>query len=312
MEKLAQDEYGSALSAYAGNIANLKAKVERGVQEKQARIENALANKAREKMETILAGNIVKAQELREKQEALQNFAVQAGLAVPAVKKLGQIGSKGLSSLISKTTEARKLATISEPISEAPISAVQQAQIEPVEVEMTPQSLSSLRSKIRSAGQPVSEESGQVGKVGQNFEEDPESIGPSSAGQSALESGVETDATPALESGVTEAGAGVGEAGAEIGAEAGVEAGAEAGLALAGEAGLMALAGPVSVVAGLGFAGYEVGKMFGLFGGHDDTPKPPPPPPRIAQARRQATGIPIHRQLTIAPSLNSALIQAGR
>lgn len=310
MEKLAQDEYASSLSSYAGNIANLKAKVERGVQEKQAKVENALANKAREKMETILAGNIVKAQELREKQEALQNFAVSAGLAVPAIKKIGQIGRKGLSSLMSKTTEARKLATISEPVSEAPISAIQQAQTEPVEIEMTPQSLSSLRSKVRSAGQPVSEESGQVGKVGQNFEEDPESIGPSSAGQSALESGVESDVTPALESGVTEAGAGVAEAGAEVGAEVGLaEAG---GLALAGEAGLMALAGPVSVVAGLGFAGYEVGKAFGLFGGHDDKPKPPPPPPRISEAMKQATGIPVHRQLTIAPSLNSALIQAGR
>ena len=308
MERLAQQNYDTSLSQYADTISTLKSKLEQKTLERKARIEDVLASKAKEKIDQTLVGNLIKQSELREKQEALSSFAIQAGLAGPAIKKLAGLASKGISSLGSDTSVARSLATAESPLSESPISALQQAQA-PSEIEMTPTNLQSLRTKIRSAKitprEPISEGSGQVGKVGQSFEQDPESLAPSTEAKSALQSGAETNITGEIEGGV-------GAAGEEI---AGGEGLAEAGALVAGEAaaeaGLAAALGPISVVAGLGFGAYELGKAFDLWGGSKDSDKPPPPPP-VSQAMKQNIGVPVHRALSVAPTLNSALIQAGR
>ena len=308
MEKIAQLAYQSSMSDYAGNVGSLKSKLEQKVLERKARIQETITEKGREKMNQLLVGSILDQEKLREKQEALSTFAIQAGLAGPALKKLATLTSKGLSSLGSDTSIARSLATTETPLSEAPISALQQSAA-PAEIEMTPTNLQSLRTKIRSAKiaprEPVSEESGQIGRVGQSFEQDPETLVPSAEGKSLLQSGASTSAAEELEGGVA--------AGAEEVAAG--EAGAEAGALLAGgvaaEAGLAATLGPISVLAGLGFGGYELGKTFGWWGSKDSDNKPPPPPP-VSQAMKQNIGVPVHRALSVAPSLNSALIQAGR
>ena len=308
MEKIAQIGYEASLSDYAGNVGALKSKLEQKALERKAQIEETITEKGREKMNKLLLGNILDQQKLREKQEALSSFAIQAGLAGPAIKKLASLTSKGISSLRSDTSIARSLATTETPISEAPTSIVQQAQA-PTEIEMTPTNLQSLRTKIRSAKiaprEPVSEESGQVGRVGQSFEQDPETLAPSTEGKSLLQSGAPTDATEEIEGGVATTGEEV------AGGEAAAETGALVAGEVAAEAGFAAVLGPVSVLAGLGFGGYELGKTFGWWGGSKDSDKPPPPP-RVSQSMKQNIGVPVHRALSVAPSLNSALIQAGR
>ena len=309
MERLAQQNYDTSLSQYADTISTLKSKLEQKTLERKARIEDVLASKAKEKIEETLVGNLIKQSELREKQEALSSFAIQAGLAGPAIKKLAGLASKGLSSLGSDTSVARSLATAETPLSESPISALQQSQA-PGEIEMTPTNLQSLRTKIRSAKiaprePPISEESGQVGRVGQSFEQDPESLVPSTEANSALQSGAATNATEEIQGGVAATTEEV--ASGEVAAEAGTLVAGE----IATEAGLAAALGPISVIAGLGFGGYELGKTFGWWGKSKDSDKPPPPPP-VSQPMKQNIGVPVHRALSVAPSLNSALIQAGR
>lgn len=181
------------------------------------------------------------------------------------------------------------------------------------QASLAPEALKKLKNVLQQNFKtPQGEISKSLEEAGKDMEEDAKDIElkdlrepdvpeASSAGRSALSSGQVADEVGDLAKAGTATGL---EESAEI---AGAEAGelSELGTGVA----LSEVLGPASVVAGLGFAGYELGESMGWFGKKHHTEKPPPPP--SVQAYKQQATTPVHRSLGVAPTMNSALIQAG-
>ena len=205
---------------------------------------------------------------------------------------------------------------------------------------------SKLRTTLTKAKEPtpIEEGSGQPGRVGQDFDADTEGFqGESlntfrSAGQAGsstdaitsqigeasratqaastaadtvantaesaaagLSSAADTAASAATAAATT---TGTDLAGAATGALAGAAEATGLGAALGTAA---AIAGPASILAGLGFGIYELVQAF--------KPRPHPDMKKVklpSQVKQTMNIAPTHRTLSVAPSANSALLQAGQ
>lgn len=254
----------TAASQYQSSIDRLRSLSQRRIQNsKEATQENILEaqRKAQDKFKEALAGNLIKDSEMREKHEALANLGLQAAMAPDAFRSLRDTIQKAGQTLKSDKN-----------------------------VMDTPKQIANIE---RNEGNE------QAGRVGQDFERDPETINPSSEGVEMMNTGAAPDINSSLANSVaTENAEEVGTAGAE----AAESLAADTAIGL----GMEALA-PISVLAGIGFAGFEAGKV--LFGHHKSKPQPPPPPKNFAPSNQ--TIVPTHRTASVAPSRNSQLMNAG-
>ena len=202
------------------------------------------------------------------------------------------------------------------------------------------QSRSTLTRTVRQAGKFGEQMKTQPGRVGQDFETDPEQMGPklsekalgkrpissldegaktvknlgrsakeiAKKGASSAEDAARGLATRTSTTAATEAGESAVAGASEGAAEAGAVAAGETVAAGAAEATILGTAsaalGPLSVLAGLGFAGYELFEAFK----HHDHPKPPPQQAALKISQKVQ---PKHRTLMVAPSANAQLLQAS-
>tara|TARA_R100001591_G_scaffold54476_3_gene64465 strand:+ start:7539 stop:8639 length:1101 start_codon:yes stop_codon:yes gene_type:complete len=213
-------------------------------------------------------------------------------------------------------------------------AGVQMENFNPMNQAPKASKLKTTLTKAKEPPTPSGEEggSGQAGRVGQDFDADVEdrfgsldaNIRPaSSAGAGSSTDPLPTSATAAE---TTDTAAEAGDAAATAAETAGAEAAGEtagdtiasaAGTALAGAAeatGLgaalgtaAAIAGPASILAGLGFGIYELVQAF--------KPHPHPDMKKVAipsQVKQTMNVIPTHRTLSVAPGANSAILQAGQ
>lgn len=204
---------------------------------------------------------------------------------------------------------------------------------------------SSLRTTLRNVNEPpttsvgqsasTGEGSGQAGRVGQDFDDDMEdrfasldrnvrpagsavrstdqvtsSINNAANATEDAEEGASRGlqaGTSALEATEATEGATAGAEGAEIGAGLAGSAAEAVGGGIAGAVGsAMAVAGPLSILAGLGFGIYELVQAF--------KPHPHPDMKKVtlpSQVKQTMNVTPTHTALSVAPSTNSALLQAG-
>jgi hypothetical protein len=209
-----------------------------------------------------------------------------------------------------------------------------------------PTAQSSLRTTLRNVKEPPSssvgqsastgEGSGQAGRVGQDFDDDMEdrfasldrNVRPAGSAVRSTDQvtssinnaanateDAEEGATRGLQAGTsaleaTEAteGATAATEGAEIGAGVAGSAAEAVGGGIGAALGSVAsVAGPLSILAGLGFGIYELVQAF--------KPHPHPDMKKVtlpSQVKQTMNVTPSHRALSVAPSTNSALLQAGQ
>ena len=362
MEAGAIQRYSNALKSYGDNIAGIKAALNEGVTLRQNNRLNAIANTQRQKLENIFLSNVVNDEKLREIHESLSNLSIQAGAVPEAISKLNQAGvfnpvKRAGASLISKIRTAGTSARLSgtaQPGDAVEMNSYDEnglandgsyegVEVNDPETTYTPfepnaprptaqQSLRTTLSKVKEPARvgATDGESGQAGRVGQDFDGDMEdrfasldanvrpagSAGPSTATDpipttSATSADVTGDvatnigATAGEEVGENVAGAVAGEAGEALGSALGAGA-AEAGVA--GTLGAIAgVAGPLSVLAGLGFGIYELVQAF--------KPHPHPDMAKVkipSQVKTNLNQQVSHRALSVAPGANSAILQASQ
>ena len=341
MEAGATQRYANSLKAYGDNIAGLKSALNEGVTLRQNNRLNAIANTQREKLQNIFMSNVVEDEKLREIHEAMSGLSVTAGAAPEAIMKLGTALNKAGAFNPLKRAGANLASKVRQLGTSSRLSGTQTAD-EPVEGESsyTPATETelrnpprlSLRSTMTRSAEPApragAEEPnlGQAGRSGQSLDEDPDSFmgdrsstfrsarGAGSSGADALEdagsSAIEEGAGSAAAEAETAAATAAETAGTAAAEGAGVAAG-EGAAAAAGGLGaalgtVATIAGPLSVLAGLGFGIYELVEAF------KPRPHPDMGPQKVAsQVKQQATITPSHRTLSVAPGANSALLQAG-
>ena len=367
MEAGAIQRYSNSIKSYADNIGGIRSALNEGVTLRQNNRLDAIANTQRQKLQNIFLSNIVNDEKLREIHESLSNLSIQAGAAPDALIKLNNAGvfnpvKRAGSALYSKIRTAGTSARLSGTAQ--PGDAVQMntydedglandgsykgPEVEDPETTYTPfepnasqpTAQRSLRTTLTKAKEPptaTTEGSGQVGHMGQDFDEDVEDrfasldrnirpAGPPRALSSGAGSSTDplpstataTETADTAAEGADAAATAAETAGAETaGAEAGDTIASAAGTALAGAAeatGLgaalgtaAAIAGPASILAGLGFGIYELVQAF--------KPHPHPDMKKVSipsQVKQTMNQIPTHRTLSVAPGANSAILQAGQ
>ncbi len=347
MEAGAIQRYANNLKSYGDNIAGVRSALNEGVTLRQNNRLNAIATSQRQKLQNIFLSNVVEDEKLREIHEALGNLSIQAGAAPQALYSLGtalnKVGAfnpvkRAGTSLLQKVKSAGTSLRVNGTGGDD----------EPIEMKTfnpgeKPTAGQSLNDTIKSVKPPVSQSApdgeGKIGKVGQNFDdEDIEDrfasldkavrpAGSTGAGGStdplpasstsgagaeageaseAAEAGEATEAATAGAEATEAATAGVGatEAATSAASTAASAAGAAAGAGTF--ASVMSVVGPLSILAGLGFGIFELVQAF--------KNKPHPDmknnvlPSQVKQTQNQT---PSHKTLSVAPSSNSALLQAG-
>lgn len=371
MEAGAIQRYANNLKSYGDNVAGLRSALNEGVTLRQNNRLNAIATTQRQKLQNIFLSNIVDDEKLREIHEALGGLAIQAGAAPDALMKLNEAGAfnpvkragSALFSKIRTSGTSARLSGTAQPGDAVEMNSydanglANEGSYEGVEVgdpETTyvpfepnaprPVAQTSLRTTLTRVQQPAARVetsgSGQVGKVGSNFDladdgfhggsiENFRNFGTSSdaitsqigeasratqAATSAADTvantaesaaaGLSSAADTAASAATAAATTGTDLAGAATGALAGAAEATGLGAALGTAA---AIAGPASILAGLGFGIYELVQAF--------KPRPHPDMKKVklpSQVKQTMNIAPTHRTLSVAPSANSALLQAGQ